>query len=212
MGNSRLWGNDMKINEIFYSLEGEGAWQGYPTIFIRFAGCNLNCDWCDTDHTCHEKMDIQKVLMELEKYPCRRIKITGGEPLVQNVKLPFLIKVLKDNGYLVALETNGTLFEWICFSRVDLICMDIKPPSSKEESVFNVITRTYKEFRDKTEFKIVISDLKDLLFAESYALLSDIILMPNSRNGFDKRIIEEMKTRFPESRFGLRLHEVLDIK
>lgn len=202
----------MKINEIFYSLEGEGAWQGYPTIFIRLSGCNLKCSWCDTDHAKYEKMDIQKILMEIEKYPSRRIKITGGEPLIQDTKLPFLVKVLKDNGYLVALETNGTIFNWVVFSRVDLICMDIKPPSSDVESVFNVITRTYKEFGDKTEFKIVISDLRDLLFAESYALLSDIILMPNSQNGFNKRIIDEMKTRFPESRFGLRLHEVLDIK
>lgn len=202
----------MKINEIFYSLEGEGAWQGYPTIFIRFAGCNLKCSWCDTDHISFEKIDIQKVLMEIEKYPCRRIKITGGEPLLQSKKVPMLMKILKDNGYIVALETNGTFFNWQAFNRADLICMDIKPPSSEEESKFNVIMRTHHEFGDKTEFKIVISDLRDLVFAESYALLPNIVLMPNSKSGNPKSLIDEMKNRFPESRFGIRLHEVLGIR
>lgn len=202
----------MDVNSIFYSLEGEGQWQGYPTIFIRLSGCNLHCSWCDTDFYESQELDLAVILQEIEDFPCRRVKITGGEPLVQNMNIAGLIKVLKDNGYIVALETNGTIFNWNAFHRADLICMDIKPPSSNEESNFDVISRANKEFGEKIEFKIVVSETRDLEFAKTYALLDNVVLMPDSNSKFKTRLIQEMKNVFPECRFGLRLHEVLGIE
>lgn len=205
----------MKVNEIFYSLEGEGKWQGYPTIFIRLSGCNLDCDWCDTEHQKFQEMEYNQIREELDKYPCNRVKVTGGEPLIHE-KTNFLIGLLKDWGYDVALETNGTIFNTNIFNKVDLICMDIKPPSSKMESQFDVINRTHKRYGDKTEFKIVISDLLDLNFAESYVLLNgDMVLMPNSKIrkvSQKKRLMEAIMYKFPDARYGLRLHEVLGIR
>lgn len=202
----------LKINEIFYSLEGEGQWQGYPTIFIRLSGCNLKCSWCDTQHTGAIDSDYGLVIDEISQYPCNRVKVTGGEPLIQDNHIRGLIKVLKDNGYIVALETNGTIFDYVAFQRADLICMDIKTPSSGEQSKFDVISRTYKNFKDKVEFKLVISETRDLEFAKTYALLPDVVLMPDSRSEYKKRLVDEMKNYFPDCRFGLRLHEVLGIE
>lgn len=202
----------MQVNEIFYSLEGEGLWQGYPTIFIRLAGCNLDCSWCDTDHKLKADLDYAQIHERIKEYPCRRVKITGGEPCIQDSHLSGLIKMLKDNNYIVALETNGTIYDPISFMRVDLICMDIKTPSSNEESDFSVISRTNKKYGDKTEFKMVISDETDLKYAEPYALLDNVLLMPNSQSEFKGELIYQMKNKFPECRFGLRLHEVLGIR
>ena len=73
----------MKINEIFYSLQGEGHWTGTPAIFIRFAGCNLRCDFCDTNHESGEEYDTEELIKELSQYPAKRVILTGGEPGLQ---------------------------------------------------------------------------------------------------------------------------------
>lgn len=95
-----------RINEIFYSIQGEGYWTGMPAIFIRFAGCNLKCPWCDTDHAHYEFMYIEQILKELEKYPCKNIILTGGEPALQVDKSLLLQLTVK---YKIHIETNGTV-------------------------------------------------------------------------------------------------------
>ena len=94
----------MKINEIFYSIQGEGANAGRPAIFIRFSGCNLLCPFCDTRHQSYKEMSTEEVLREVRKYPCDFIVLTGGEPTLQ-ITSEFL-SALED--YEIALETNGT--------------------------------------------------------------------------------------------------------
>jgi len=95
-----------KINEIFYSLQGEGAWTGTAIIFIRFSGCNLKCDFCDTLHEEGKIMSDEEILQELKKYPCKRICLTGGEPSLQLDQT--LVDKLKEAGYTLHIETNGT--------------------------------------------------------------------------------------------------------
>lgn len=95
-----------KVNEIFYSIQGEGAWAGTPAIFIRFSGCNLKCPFCDTDFKSYEEMTDEQIMSELKKYPSKMVILTGGEPTLQ-VNNDFVIK-LKSKGYYVAMETNGT--------------------------------------------------------------------------------------------------------
>lgn len=97
----------MRINEIFYSLQGEGYYAGTPAIFIRFAGCNLNCDFCDTNHQSIREYTHDEILREIAKYaPCDRVILTGGEPTLQ-LTAEF-IDLLVNNGYFVNIETNGT--------------------------------------------------------------------------------------------------------
>ena len=94
------------IVEIFHSLQGEGANTGMPAVFIRFAGCNLTCRWCDTDFIHFQKMTMAEILNTVTQYSCKNIIITGGEPTLQR-QLPVLLSELKQRGYFIAIETNG---------------------------------------------------------------------------------------------------------
>lgn len=108
-----------KLNEIFYSIQGEGLNAGMSAIFIRLSGCNINCDFCDTDHSLKMRLTELEILKTVQTYPCFNIIITGGEPLLQDLKP--LVKLLQDEGYMVGVETNGTFatdirFDWITVS------------------------------------------------------------------------------------------------
>jgi len=110
-----------KITEIFFSIQGEGLHTGMPAIFIRFSGCNMACEFCDTDHSTNEHFNENEILKLLqESYPKqRRVILTGGEPLLQELDL--LVNILQDHFYWVAIETNGTIltkipFHWITIS------------------------------------------------------------------------------------------------
>jgi len=108
-----------KINEIFYSIQGEGFNTGRAAVFIRFAGCNLDCPFCDTEHGEYTDYSGQDILAAIDKYPCRNIILTGGEPMLQVDE--DLIDELHKVGYHIAIETNGTFpislpFDWITVS------------------------------------------------------------------------------------------------
>ncbi len=96
------------IHEIFETLQGEGRNTGRPCIFIRFAGCNLACPWCDTDFSPKIRLSQEALVAQLERLTARSIIFTGGEPLLQP-NLPALAKELKARGYWLGMETNGTL-------------------------------------------------------------------------------------------------------
>ena len=116
------------INEIFYSIQGEGRNTGMPAWFIRFAGCNLSCSWCDTDYSIKLNYQEKDILEEINENQCKNVVLTGGEPALQNLK-PLLLK-LKEAGYYVAIETNGTrellqyriegLLDWVAVSPKEL--------------------------------------------------------------------------------------------
>lgn len=97
----------MKVNEIFYSLQGEGLYTGTPAVFLRLSGCNMRCWFCDTDHEQGQEMTPEAILQALQQYPSRHIVITGGEPLMQLT--PQLTTLLHQAGYFIQIETNGTL-------------------------------------------------------------------------------------------------------
>ncbi|HAP29787.1 MAG TPA: 7-carboxy-7-deazaguanine synthase [Porphyromonadaceae bacterium] len=110
----------MKINEIFYSLQGEGFHTGTPAVFVRFSGCNLRCPFCDTDHHQARGMSPQEILAEARQYPSRHVVFTGGEPALQlNAEL---LDLFHSAGYYIQIETNGTLpvpcesIDWITYS------------------------------------------------------------------------------------------------
>lgn len=96
----------MKINEIFYSLQGEGRFTGTPAVFVRLSGCNMRCWFCDTDFSSYTEMSEEEVVGEVLKYPCQYVVITGGEPTLQLTKS--FVDLLHENGFYVMMETNGT--------------------------------------------------------------------------------------------------------
>lgn len=97
-----------RINEIFYSLQGEGRWTGRPAVFVRMSGCNLSCPFCDTDFTHYKEMTAQDIVEQCLRTgnECRFIVLTGGEPSLQADDA--LIEAWHQAGYYVAVETNGT--------------------------------------------------------------------------------------------------------
>jgi len=95
----------LKVKEIFYSLQGEGGRQGAASIFIRLSGCNLKCDFCDTDFSGGEEMSWEEILQHIRQFPCRWIVWTGGEPTLQLTDECLLF--FKQNGFFQAIESNG---------------------------------------------------------------------------------------------------------
>ena len=97
----------MTVNEIFYSLQGEGRFAGTPATFVRFSGCNLRCDFCDTDHQSGRKMTEDEIVGCVGKFPSEHVILTGGEPALQ-LTAP-LLGQLKRAGKIIHIETNGTV-------------------------------------------------------------------------------------------------------
>lgn len=114
-----------KVNEIFYSLQGEGRWMGRPAVFVRLSGCNLKCPFCDTDFRGYSEMSADDILSRCleEGGECRFIVLTGGEPSLQVDEQ--LIATLHQAGYYLSMETNGTHaipegIDWVtCSPKVD---------------------------------------------------------------------------------------------
>jgi 7-carboxy-7-deazaguanine synthase len=101
----------LKINEIYHSIQGESTSAGRPCVFVRLTHCNLRCTYCDTEYAFYDGNDIsiQHVIDEVEKYNCKLVEVTGGEPLVQMDECLELMKRLCDLGYEVMIETGGSL-------------------------------------------------------------------------------------------------------
>jgi len=111
-----------KINEIFYSLQGEGQFSGFPVVFIRFSGCNRKCSWCDTSFDSFTEMSLNEIINEINKYPTKRIVLTGGEPTLQTDLQ--LVNALHDNNKIIHIESNGTNeislpIDWVTISPKD---------------------------------------------------------------------------------------------
>ena len=193
----------MNVCEIFHSIEGEGIEVGRRQVFVRLAGCNLHCHWCDTKYswTMGKKKTVAEVLSEIAKYTCKTVSITGGEPLLQKTELKQLIVQLKAKGYITCINTNGTLFDKEIFDNLDLITMDCKCPSSGGASDLEVLQTTQSNYGEKTQFKFVISNKKDYIYARqtiesTLKESSNLIFQPEWSNKFltkklSKQIIDD---------------------
>lgn len=158
----------LQVNEIFFSIQGEGDRSGWPCIFIRLSFCNLRCVWCDSEYTFYEakEMSIDQVIDSISGYPCKRVEVTGGEPLMQEGALP-LMRRLCDAGYEVMLETSGSLDISGVDARVRRI-MDLKCPGS------GMVSRNRMEnlrlLNAGDELKFVIKDRLDYEWAKELVL------------------------------------------
>ncbi|MDH3359486.1 MAG: radical SAM protein [Desulfobulbaceae bacterium] len=155
----------LNVSEIFYSIQGESRYAGYPCIFIRLSDCNLRCSYCDARYTYEEpgqEMTVAAILTEVNKTPEVMVEITGGEPLLQNGVYPLLDKLLADNR-TVLLETNGSLD----ISKVPdgvIRIMDLKCPDSLMHQKMELTNLQHLSASD--EIKFVLSSRRDYDWAK----------------------------------------------
>jgi len=154
----------LKIFEIFYSLQGESSRVGLPTIFIRLSGCPMRCHYCDTAYAFQGgvMMDINDVMEAIKKYDTHYVTVTGGEPLAQKEVLS-LLKVLADQSYDVSLETGGGISIKEVDPRIKII-LDIKTPESGEEKKNH--WENLNLIHTKDEIKFVLCSREDYDWAK----------------------------------------------
>lgn len=157
----------LKINEIFFSIQGESSLVGQPTVFVRTSGCHLRCHYCDTTYAYYDgkKWTEDEIIAKVKSYPARFVCLTGGEPLLQQASLQLMSR-LCDLNYRVSLETSGDLSCTEVDSRV-LKVVDIKTPDSGEANRFDQENLQLEPVN--TEFKFVICSEKDFDWAEDFA-------------------------------------------
>ncbi|HBQ21441.1 MAG: 7-carboxy-7-deazaguanine synthase [Deltaproteobacteria bacterium GWA2_38_16] len=155
----------LTVNEIFYSIQGESTRSGEPCIFIRLTACNLRCTYCDTAYAFYDgkKMSIQEILKEIQKFNCKTVEVTGGEPLLQEEVYP-LMDILVDNFYAVLLETSGSILINKVNSKVIKI-IDFKTPSS--HMAHHNLWENLNHLNTQDEIKFVVGDRSDYEWSKS---------------------------------------------
>ncbi|HET7788339.1 MAG TPA: radical SAM protein [Myxococcales bacterium] len=152
----------MRVSEIFHSIQGESTLAGEPTVFVRFTGCDLRCQYCDTEYAFYggTQMSPQQVLDEVAKYPARFVCLTGGEPTLQK-ELPALAQELLGRGYQVSLETHGQRPLDAIPAGVRKI-VDLKTPGSDEP---HTDFAAFQALSPGDEVKVVVCSREDFRWA-----------------------------------------------
>ncbi len=203
----------LKINEIFFSIQGESSWVGHPTVFVRTSGCHLRCTYCDTQYAYYEghAMSVQHVLDEVAKYNSRFVCLTGGEPLLQAASF-VLLKELCDLGYRVSLETSGDKDCTNVDPRVKKI-IDIKTPDSGAPHAFN--TKNVLLADAATEFKFVICSESDFTWSEQFAeknelfKKSNVLYSPSFKITDERWLAEKILQSGSRARMQVQLHKYI---
>lgn len=151
------------VNEVFFSIQGEGTRAGRPCVFVRLTGCPLRCVWCDTAYAFYEgqRRELDDVVAEAEAFPCRLLTLTGGEPLAQPEAFP-LVTRLADRGFCVLVETSGH----ISIEKLDeraIAIVDVKAPGSGEADRMH--PHNLDHLRPQDEVKLVLADRADYEWA-----------------------------------------------
>jgi 7-carboxy-7-deazaguanine synthase len=203
----------MRITEIFFSIQGESTYAGRPCVFVRLTGCPLRCTWCDTAYAFHGGTDLtlETILSEVERYDCRLVQITGGEPLAQP-EVHSLITALADRGYTVLLETSGAI-DLSPVDRRTIVIMDIKCPGS--EMADRNLWANLPLLKPVDEIKFVIKDRGDYDWAVATMnahRLADkhVVLFSPVYGDMDPQMLAEwvLADRLPV-RFQLQLHKYI---
>jgi len=203
----------LKVNEIFYSIQGESSFLGIPFVFVRLTGCNLRCSYCDTKYAYEEgeELMVEQILKQVKKFKCRYVEITGGEPLLQD-DTPFLVDSLIDEGFNVLVETNGTKDVSVISDKATMI-MDIKCPSSGE--VDKIDWENIKRLDKKDEVKFVIAEKSDYDWAKgiiterNLTYKANVLLSPVKEKLDPATLAEWILKDNLKVRFQLQVHKIL---
>ncbi len=206
---------NLRITEIFLSIQGESSHSGRPCAFVRLTGCPMRCVWCDSEYTFTggERISFEDIFSKLEEFGCNLVEVTGGEPLAQKNVFPFIAK-LCDKGYEVLIETGG----FVSTEKVDeraKIILDVKCPASGE-SERNHWANLERLSKEKDEVKFVIADLNDWEFTkeiiEKYDLenrTKEILISPVFGIENLQEIAETVSRSGLKVRFNLQLHKYI---
>lgn len=205
--------SQLRITEIFYSLQGESNTVGIPTVFIRLTGCPLRCSYCDTAYafTGGKKWMLSEIVSEVDKFEAKYVTVTGGEPLAQSA-CNELMTLLLDKGYIVSVETSGALDISLVDQRAIKV-MDLKTPSSEEldKNLYDNI----QFLTAKDQVKFVIADDFDYEWSKSmmtqYSLNNccEILFSPVMGKMNATKLAEKIIKDKLEVRFQIQLHKYL---
>jgi 7-carboxy-7-deazaguanine synthase len=155
----------LTVNEIFHSIQGESTFTGEPCVFVRLTACDLRCSWCDTVYAFHEgrKMSVEDVVADVQRYNCRTVEVTGGEPLLQRDVYPLMNRLLSI-GKTVLLETGGhRSIEDVPAGVIRI--MDVKCPGSGEADKMDWCN--LQRLTPTDQVKFVINDRADYEYARA---------------------------------------------
>lgn len=203
----------LRVNEIFYSIQGESTTAGQPTVFVRLTGCPLRCRYCDTPYafTPGETHSLQAILDDVAVFGARYVCVTGGEPLAQRECRP-LLAALCDAGYRTSIETSGAMDIAGVDPRV-VVVMDLKTPASGEAS--RNLMGNLQHLRGQDQIKFVICDREDyewsrrLVHEERLAERCTVLFSP-AWGMLEARVLAEwiLADRLPVC-FQVQLHKFL---
>ena len=206
---------ELRITEIFQSIQGESTHAGRPCSFVRLTGCPMRCVWCDSEYTFTggEKISFEDIFQQLEEFECELVEVTGGEPLAQKNVFPFITE-LCDRSYEVLIETGNFVSTEEVDKRAKII-LDIKCPASGEAE------RNHWENLGRLnpvcdEVKFVVADLDDWEYAKEiidrYELESKahaVLISPVFDAPQQKTIAEAVAKSGMRVRLNMQLHKFI---
>ena len=201
----------IKVNEVFFDIEGEGQYQGYPTLFIRLTGCNLRCLWCDTKqaYTAGDLKSLEELIKAIKASPYKYVNITGGEPLCWKEEVVSLIKQVQKSDKIISVETNGAVS--IKNVPADNISMDLKLPSSGEHG--KMMLSNLKLLRSKDQLKLVIGSQKDMACAAKILKKHPVKCVVFAQPVYGKFKLDRIKEYVMKNKLGwkvsVQLHKVV---
>ena len=210
---------EMYIEEVFASIQGESSYSGFPTVFCRMYGCNLNCNYCDQHQKkeSRKKINADNLLSMINKFQLRHVCFTGGEPLLQ-VEIYELIYTLTASGIAVTIETNGSIpLSPDYYARSYKYIMDIKTPSSgmAEQNCYNNLELLHKN----DEVKFVVADRADYEFAKKIINKHDLTctrlfspIFKGTRQTIGTDLARWMVEDRINGRLQLQIHKILGVK
>lgn len=203
----------LKINEIFYSIQGESSYVGIPTVFVRTTGCNLRCTYCDTKYSYFEGNDQTnlEIFSAIAAHKTKYVCLTGGEPLLQKPIFTLMTEFCSA-GYLVSLETSGSKSIEYVDPRVKVI-LDVKTPDSGAAGSF--LTENLLFAQPSTEFKFVICTENDFDWAEDFCRQHDlfekfvVLYSPSYGQTTERWLAEKILQQNSSARLQLQLHKYI---
>ncbi len=206
---------DLRITEIFLSIQGESSHAGRPCSFVRLTGCPMRCVWCDSEYTFYggEKIGFEEIFAKLDEFGCNLVEVTGGEPLAQKNVFPFIAE-LCDRDYETLIETGGFVSTEDVDPRAKII-LDIKCPASGE-APRNHWPNLERLRPEMDEIKFVVVDMADWEFAkgviEKYDLINrtkEVLISPVHDVENLAEIAEAVSRSGLKVRLNLQLHKYI---